>query len=795
MIKNYFRIAFRNLWKHRVFSFINILGLTVGMTACFLIFLYVRFELSYDGFHSKADRIYRLVCDIKTPTDVIKSSGPSWPMPMIIKSAFPEVESEVRVSSSSLLFRKGDIKFQEENALFADSAFFHVFDFKLLLGDPQTVLKDPFSVVFTVTAAKKYFGNANPIGQTLLLTGKGFPVKVTGLMEDLPENSQIKADLLVSINTETQNLNRGLDDDWQWNDYHPSAYLLLRPNSNAQALQAKFPAFLESRYGTEMKKQQVFSSLFLEPLKDVYLHSTRSEGKTGNIKNVYVFSFIAALILLIACINFINLTTARSAERAKEVGIRKVVGAIQWQIARQFIGESILLCSMAFVLTILLSALLIPEFNQLSGKIISRGIFEHPSFLFLLFFASIGIGLLAGLYPAFVLSSFSPSTVLKGRFASSTRGNILRKGLVLIQFSLSIGFIISTIIVYNQLNYMRDQDLGFSKDQMIVINSEGDPGRTAFQQSLKGLPGVLSTSQSSSVPGDRNPNVYSEIENYRGEMQITNMDLYYVDWDYLKQFKIKMLTGRPFSREFQSDTTQAMVINETAVKMLGYHSPQQAVGRRFNQDGRQGKIIGVVKDFHYQSLQKQIKPLSMRIEPDGCFLVSINVAADHLPATLSAIENKWRENIPHRPFIYFFLDEFFDQLYRSEDRFGKLFLNFAILAIFISCLGLFGLASYSTMQRTREIGIRKVLGASEFSILYLLSGDFLKLVLISFLIAAPVTWLFMNQWLHDFAYRIGIRWWIFIISGLLAFLVALFTISLQARKAAVASPVKSLKAD
>jgi putative ABC transport system permease protein len=795
MFKNYFKIAFRNLWKHRVFSSINILGLTVGMTACFLIFLYVRFELSYDGFHSKADRIFRVICDVKTPTDVIRANGPSWAIPANLKNEFPEVESEVRVVTSSLLFRMGDTKFQEMNSLFADSTFFQVFDFKLIEGNPRTVLRDPFSVVFTKTAAKKYFGSTNPVGQTMLLTGKGFRVKVTGLMEDFPENSQIKADLLVSMNTETQHLNQGLEDIWQWSDYHPLAYLLLKPNTSAHALQGKFPKFLESRYGSEMRKQQMFTSLYLEPLKDVYLHSTRDGFKMGNIKNVYIFSVIATVILLIACINFVNLTTARSTERAKEVGIRKVIGALQIQLARQFIGESILLCSIAFLLTIVLSALLFPEFNQLSGKIISHSIFDHTSYILLLFCAAIGIGFLAGIYPAFVLSSFNPSAVLKGRFATGTRGNFLRKGLVLIQFSLSIGFIIATIIVYHQLNYMLDQDLGFSKDQILVIDTEGDPGRTAFQQSLKGLPGVQSTAQSSSVPGYENLNAYSEIENYKGEMQITNMDLYFVDWDYLNQFKIKVIRGRGFSREFQSDTTQSMVINEAAVKMLGYHSSEQAIGKRFSQYGRDGKIIGVMKDFHYHSLQQEIKPLSMRIEPDGCFLVSVNVYAAHLSATISAIENKWKNLIPHRPFIYFFLDEFFDQQYRSEERFGKLFLNFAILAIFISCMGLFGLASYNTMQRTKEIGIRKVMGASVFSIVYLLSKDFLKLVLISFFVAAPLSGLFMNQWLHDFAYRIEMKWWVFLLAGVLALLVALITIGFQANKAASTNPIKSLKVD
>jgi putative ABC transport system permease protein len=794
MIKNYFKIAFRNLWKHRVFSLINLLGLTVGMSACFLIFLYVRLELSYDSFHTKANRIYRVVCDIKTPTEVIKSPGPSWAVPSNIKNEFPEVESFVRLSGGSLLVRKGDIKFQEENSVFADSSFFHVFDFKLIRGNPQTALKEPLSIVFTETAAKKYFGTANPIGQTLLLTGDGLPVKVTGLMKDFPENSQIKADMLISMTTITQKFNANIDE--QWGNYGLTAYLLLRPNTDARALQGKFPAFLEKRDGPEMKKHQMFATLMLEPLTDVYLRSTRGgSSKSGNIMNVYIFESVAVFILLIACFNFINLTTARSAERAKEVGIRKVVGALKNQLARQFIAESVLLCLIAFFLTLLVSALFIPVFNQLSGKIVSQGIFHQLAQIPLLLVGSLCVGMLAGIYPALVLSSYKPTTVLTGRFATGTKGILLRRILVIAQFSISIGLIIATIVVSNQLSYMRNEDLGFSKDQMMVINTEGDPGKTAFQQSVKGLPGVLSTTLSSSVPGGGNPGAYSEIENSKGDLQVANLDLYFVDWDYIQQYKIKMVAGRAFSRDFQTDTTEAMVINETAVKMFGYQSPGQAIGKRFKQWGREGKIIGVMKDFHFRSLQQQILPLSMRIEPDGCQLVSINVSAAHLPATMAAIEKKWKSLIPNRPFLYFFLDEYFDKQYRSEERFGNLFLSFAILAIFISCLGLLGLASYSTIQRTKEIGIRKVMGASVGVIVNLLSRDFLVLVLISFFIAAPITWILMHSWLQDFTYRISISWWIFLVACLIAMVVALFTISFQAVKAAIANPVKSLKSE
>ena len=793
MLKNYFKIAFRNLWRHRVFSFINILGLTVGMTACFLIFLYVHFELSYDSFHSKANRIYRVVCDIKTPTEVIKAGGPSWAVGPHITQDFPQVEAAVRTTDDELLVRKGNVKFQELNSLWADSAFFGMFDFKLLKGNPKTVLQEPLSIVFSESAAKKYFGNADPVGQTVLLTGEGFTAKITGIMKDIPENSTIKADMLVSMSTLTRKLNPGLDD--QWGNYGNSTFVLLKPGTRPADLQAQLPAFLERRNGTEMKKINMYPTLFLEPLKDVYLRSTRNGNNTGNINNVYIFSWVAVFILLIACFNFVNLTTARSAERAKEVGIRKVVGAVKGQLTGQFIGESVLLCAISFILTLVSTALLLPSFNHLAGKTISTGIFENLNFVLILFLAAIGIGSLAGVYPALVLSSFKPVTVLKGRFSTGTKGQLLRKALVIAQFTISFALIIATIIVYNQMNYMRRQDLGFNKDQMMVINTNGDPAKDAFRNAVAGLPNIKGVAMASSVPGGGNPAAYSEIENVKGVLQIANLDLYFVDFDYIPQFKIKIIAGRAFSPDFQTDTTQSMILNEAAVKMFGYTSPAQAVGHRFKQWGREGRIIGVMKDFHFRSLQLPIKPLSMRIEPNGCSLVAIKLSTQNLPKTIAAIENKWNALIPARPFSYYFLDEFFDKQYRTEERFGKLFLNFSVLAIIISCLGLLGLASYSTMQRTREIGIRKVLGASVPNIVNLLSREFLKLVAIAILIASPVAWFAMHGWLQDFAYRIEIGWWIFLIAGLIAVLIALATVSFQAIKAAIANPVKSLRVE
>ena len=794
MIKNYFKVALRKLWKHRVFSFINIMGLAVGMTACLLIYLYVHFESSYDAFNSKANRIYRVISDIKTPSDLLQWSSTSGPVAINMQRDFPEVESAVRVSYQSFLVRNGNDKFQENNTIMADSTLFKIFDFPLIYGNKNTALKEPMSIVLSQTAAKKYFGDTNPVGKNLLLTGAAINSTVTGVMKDIQENSQIKADMIVSFSSQKQIYGESLDS--QWTNFGLTSYLLLKPGTNPKNLQAKFPAFVDLHTGQKLKDAQMSIAFILEPLRDVYLYSTRDGSKTGNINNVYIFSVVAIFILLIACINFINLTTARSAERAKEVGIRKVAGAGRFQLAKQFIGESVVISVVAFIMAILLCSLLLPLFNQLAGKQVSTPFFYHPLYIVSLFFISIGIGIIAGFYPSLVLSSFRPVAVLQGRFATGTRGVLLRKGLVIFQFAISITLIIGTIIVYTQLKYMRSQDLGFNKDQTMVIDTNQDKNKDAFKESLSSVPGVLSTTFSSTVPGDGVSTAYSKVENKSGDMQTASLDIFFVDFNYINQYKIKLVAGRGFSKDFGTDTTEAMVINESAAKLLGYSSPREAIGKKFQQWGREGKIIGVIKDFHYQALQEPIKPLTMRIEAGGNYqMISIKVAGNNLPSTIKAIQSKWNQIIPNRPFEYTFLDESFDKQYRAEDRFGNLFFYFAILAIFISCLGLLGLASYSTLQRTKEIGVRKVLGASIPDIVNLLSKEFLKLVLLAFIIAVPVAWIFMNKWLHDFAYRTNLAWWMFLFAGIAAVIIALATISFQAIKAAVANPVKSLRTE
>jgi putative ABC transport system permease protein len=793
MIKNYLRVAFRNLWRHKGFSFLNIMGLTIGMSACFLIFLYVKFELSYDDFHSKGDRIYRIVTDIVNPSETLHFSVAAPAMPVAAKRDFPEIEKAVRFDPGGILVRRGDLKFQEDNMAYADSTFFEVFDFPLLKGDPVRALREPYSVVLSETAAKKYFGSADPMGQHLTLSADNNLGTVTGVMKDMPENTELKADMLVASYSGAADSNR----DKNWGGFGDFSYFLLKPNTDPHALEKKFPAFLENHIAKMMKENNQTYTYILEPLKDVYLKSTRGGTVSGNLTNVYVFSIVGLFILLIAGINFVNLTTARSTERAREVGIRKVVGAERQQLTGQFLGESVILCLIAFVLSVGVCAALLPSFNFLAGKTVSSGIFNHPGYIGTLFLIGLGIGLLAGIYPALVLSAFQPIIVLKGRFATGVRGLLLRKGLVISQFTISIGLIVATLLVGFQLNFMRHQELGFSKDQELVLDTHGDNHRDALKEEIRRLPGVMSVAMSSNTPGSGQMNAYSIIQNQKGEMQVCSPDLFFVDFDYIPQYQIKVIAGRAFSRAFGSDTTQAMILNEAGVRMLGYHSPQDALGRDFSQWGRKGKIIGVVKDFHYEGLQQVIRPLSLRIEPGGCDQLSVKIGTTNLKGTIAGIEKAWHSIIPYRPFSYFFVDEMFDRQYRAEDRFGKLFLYFAVLAIFISCLGLLGLASYSTAQRTKEIGVRKVLGASVGGIVVLVSKDFLWLVGIAFVAATSASYFLMKRWLETFYYRININsaWWIFILAGLGALGIALFTISFQAVRAAMVNPVNSLRSE
>ena len=798
MIKNYLITALRNLRKQKFYSGINVLGLTIGMSCCLLILLYVRHELSYDKFHTKADRIYRVVTDIKTSTETIHGDGCAGPVGPYLRKEFPEVVSSVRVNPASYVLQKGEDKYQEDHMLEADSTFFKIFDFKLLKGDPEKALVLPFSLVLSEEVAKKYFGDENPVGQSLRLNNE-YDATVTGVMENVPTNSEFQFDIVLSLSTVTEKFTPHTDEAWGNFGYY--TFVLLPEQHDYKRLESKLQTFIDSHTVQMGKEVNMHYSLFLEPLPDVYLHSSRLAPEYGNIHNIYIFSVIAVFILVLACVNFMNLAIARSVERSREVGVRKVIGASRKQLAFQFLGESLIFSFVSCLLAIVLSEALLPVFNQISGKIITTSLMHNPDVWMTFALIVPLVGLLAGTYPAIILSGFRPVTVLKGKFSGNKKGIALRKTLVVFQFAVSIALIIGTIVVYKQLGFLRSQPLGFNQNQMMILPVLGDEevGKNCevIKRSLSQIPGVNSVSTSTGAPSLGQDGAYTEIENPSGKLQASNMGLYTVDFDFLDQYQIETVAGRKFSPDFTTDSTEALMVNEAAVTSLGYASPEDIIGKRFSQWGRKGEIIGVIKDFHITSLQKEIKPLTMRIRthPADLQMFSVNIQAEHMPETIDKIKQTWQELVPQRPFEFKFLDEAFNKQYQGEERFGRLFLYFSGLAIFIACLGLLALTSFITVQRTKEIGVRKILGASVKTIVFLLSKDYLVLIGISFVVAVPLAWYLMYQWLQDFAYKTNLSGWIFIASGVLTIVIALITISWQSIKAAVANPVDNLRSE
>ncbi|PWV53664.1 ABC transporter permease [Chitinophaga sp. S165] len=795
MIKNYLKIAWRNIRKQKFYSFINILGLTIGLTCCFLIFMYVRFELSYDAFHKNKDRIYRLVTDVKTPTEVINAEITSAPMGPNIEADFPEVVSAVRINPTSTQVDIGDAKYQEDELIFADSTFFDVFSYRLIRGNAKDVLKEPFAVVLTESQAEKYFGKTDPIGKTFQIDGKKTTVKVTGVMEDVPANSHLPFDAVISMTT-AEKMGDDLRDSW--GNFGKHTYLLLTPGADAAKLEKKFPGFMERHIGPMMKTNNMYYTLHLERLQDVYMTSKRNAPVKGSMTNVYIFSIVAIFILLIAVINFVNLATARATERAREVGVRKSVGAYESQLTIQFLCETMLLSLFAFVLSVVLCQLLLPSFNLLAGKEIAYNIFLTGAVGWFLLIA-IGVGLLAGIYPATVLSSYKPVVVLKGAFSSSNKGLFLRRGLVVFQFVITIVLTAGVMIVYYQLLYLQDRDLGFRKDQQMVVEFGGAGNMKEKWEDIKrqvmNVPGISGATFSSAIPGRFQNSAYTNMEMKNGEMQASNINVYFVDYDFIKQYQIKMLAGRAFSAEMGTDSTQAMLVNEAVVSSLGYSKPEEIIGKKFGQWGRNGTVIGVIKNFNYRSLREEVSPLTMRVEPYAFNLLTVTVDPRSIKKTIAGVEAIYNRYLPDGRFDYVFADEVFDKQYRGEYRFGRLVLSFAILAIFLAGLGLLGLISYIVIQRTKEIGIRKVLGASVSNILLLLSTDFIKLIVVALLVATPLAWYLMYQWLQAFAYRINVPWWVFLAAGSVAVFIALATVSIQTMKAAMTNPVKSLRTE
>lgn len=694
------------------------------------------------------------------------------------------------MSPVTLLLQYGDKRFQQNNLLFMDSTAFDVFSWKLYKGNPNTALVKPFSIVLTRSTAKKYFGNDDPVGKTLKVENSQSFI-VTGLMEDVPSNSHFDFNGLISMTT-SRAWREDIFDWWGYVDFY--TYFTLKEHADIESIKAQVPSFLKKHHDNNGY------TISFEPLKDAYLRSQamRQPGITGSLLNVYIFSCIAIFILVIACINFMNLSTARSMERAKEVGVRKTLGAYRESLIRQFLAESAILSLLAGFIAIILAYLGLPLIEKISGKAFSSGSFISWNVLIIVLLFALVVGVLAGSYPAWFLSRFKPMLVLKGVFNSTNEGIALRKGLVIFQFTLSMALIAGTGIIFSQLNYLRSHDLGFNKEQMLVIDFGGDVDVQnkieVIKKALRDNPSVISASSSRAVPGDFLPNAYTEIQSREGQMLSFSPLIYEIDFDFIPQFGIEMAAGRNYSREFTADSLKSMIINEAAAKLFGYSNPADAIGKKFSQWGREGTIIGVVKDFNFRSLHMPIEPLTLRYGfPSELNRLTLRVKPGNIQATINDLQRVWDKLSPQRPFLYSFLDESFNKQYEADQYFAQVISLFSGLAIFIACLGLFGLATFTAEQRVKEIGIRKVLGASVTGIVKLISKDFIRLVIIAIIIAVPICWWSMNKWLNDFPYRISIGPLIFLRSALIAIIIALITISWQSVRAAIANPVKSLK--
>jgi putative ABC transport system permease protein len=790
MFKNYFITSMRSLMRSKGFSMINIVGLAVGLATFSLISIYVYHELSFDRYHKNADRIFRIVENLRTENEMLFQSVSSPPMGPHLQKDFPEVESYVRFQNWSLLAERNGKSYYERDSYIVDSTVFDVFSFNLIKGDKKTALREPFSIVLTESMAKKYFGEEDPVGQTIKMDYDMY--KVTGVMEDVPENSHFRFSNLISFSTWSRNNKDNEDRAWFWNGFH--TYLLLRDEQSADKVRAKMKDFITRNME---KGGMYYEDLPLQSLASIYMNPQRSweNGTRGSMNNVYILSIIAVFILLIACFNYINLATARASRRLKEVGLRKSLGALRRMLVAQFLGESIIVAFLASLLAVFLAWVALPAFRTLVESPLSFSILPNPwiitaAALVLVLF----IGVLAGAYPALIISGFQPLQIFRPSVKGLYSHHTFRKFLVAVQFVISITLVAGTLLVYDQLNLVRNQDLGFDKNALLIIPTNGDTAIVkhleAVKNELKRVIGVQSVSGSTSVPGQSTNNLYTEIEMTDGKMSPTNINYNFVDHDFLNTFDIKLLAGRNFLRESKADDTTAYLINETAVKDFGW-TPEQAIGKKVN---RYGKIVGVVKDFNYRSLHSRIEPLMLALTT-RVGRISVRIDEKDLSTTVDRVQKKWSELIPYLPFDYSFLDVDFDRQYKADQQLGKVAGVFTGLAIFIGCLGLLGLTSFVVERRTKEIGIRKVLGASVASVVILISREFIWLIVLALVVATPLTWYLIQQWEQNFTLQAVINPLRFLMAGLSVFIFAWLTISFLSLRAASANPTKALRTE
>ena len=786
MFINYFTVALRNLLRHKGYSLINILGLAIGLASCILILLYVQDEVGYDRYHLKADRIYRVAYEMASGDQVWRTARTPHPLAPALRNAFPEIQETVRFRQFEPVIQYGDKRFKEERFYYADAAVFTVFSFPFIEGDPKTALVDPFSMVITEAAAQKYFGSENPISKVVTVQGVG-DLEITGVLKDIPKHSHFTFDFLTSYTT-LQALR--VNDLQQWDTAVTSTYLLLSPGEEAGRLEAK----LNTLVPEYLSEEEARNRFYLHPLTDIYLYSHLSGdlGTHSEARYIYLFSSIALFILLVACINFMNLTTARATDRTCEIGMRKVFGAYRSQLMRQFLGESILMVYAALVCALVLVEIALPSFNTLAGKQLTMPYGNHPLLVPGLFGFGSGLGLLAGSYPAFILSRFLPIQVLYNQTTPVVTGSRLRQGLVVFQFGIAIVFITATMLMSHQIDYVRSKDLGFNQEQVVVIPMQNQSMQSQYESVKNELlkhPGILGATACYHTPG-RGLGFYgARVEGIDEELTLPT---YIVDYNFIPTLGMKMVEGRNFSTAFATDAGAAFIVNETAVKHFGWDKP---IGRQVDWDygTKTGAVIGVVKDFHFASLHDEIQPLMMHIAPTYFRYLAVRLKPGNIPATLSSIKKIYQLFDPVYPFEYTFLDQDFNRHYHFEQRTAQMVTCASILAILIACLGLFGLVSLMTRQRTREIGVRKVLGATVPDIVALLSKDFIRLILLASVVAMPIAYYAINRWLQSFAYRIDVGVGTFIGGGVLVLVIALLTISYQAIKAARANPVDTLR--
>ncbi|MFC2133712.1 ABC transporter permease [Bacteroidota bacterium] len=793
MFKSYLKIAYRNILKNKIYSSINILGFATGLAAFILIALFVQYEFSYDKYHANAEQIYRVVRNkpARSGSDVTKTSVTPAPLAPLLINEFPEVLNATRFTkNNNALISYGNENFREPQIHWAAPETFEIFTFHFIKGDSKTIFNDPYSVVLSESTAKKYFGNADPIGKTITLHGQ-FDFQVTGIFYDMPDNSHFKMNVIFPYETYFDFLDRPVT---SWGGNFSWTYILLQENADYKNLITKFPNMLNVHiydvYAPEIddKYKEV---LTLQPLTDIHLHSHRNQEleANGDFTGVLLLSSLAILFLIIACINYTNLSTAKAGQRGKEVGMRKVVGAPRSQLIRQFFGESMTMTLLAFLISTVIVLIVLPTFNQFVDRNLTFNPLNNLQLFLGLIFLVIFVGIFAGIYPALMISGFKPISVLRGTFIRTSKGSRLRNILVILQFAITIVFITFTFVVNDQLNYIRNKDVGYNKDHIITLNVI-DPNINenieAVKSELLKYSGIISASTSYKLPN----NTDEHMGVYPPEGDPFLIYTNFADFDFVDLYNIEIVKGRNFSREFPSDLNGAFLVNEAAVKAAQWDTP---IGQEFEVFCGSGTIVGVMKDYHIRSFHFPIEPAFIMLNPTEVTYLSIKISPSNLQASIQHIESTIKKFAPATPFEYTFFDEVYDATYKNERKLEALFSAFAILAIIVACLGLFGLATFAAENRTKEIGIRKALGASISNIFILLSKEFLKWVLLANIIAWPVAYFCMRGWLDDFAYRIDLGIWVFILSGIIAIGIALVTVSRQSHKAARTNPVDSLK--